>query len=36
MLFAMNATHTLPYVAAVAVLSFVATLVPRLGAADDR
>ena len=31
MLFAMNATHTLPYVAAVAVLSFVATLVPRLG-----
>jgi MFS transporter, DHA1 family, tetracycline resistance protein len=37
MLFALNATHTLPYVAAVAVLSFVATLVPRLGgAANDR
>ena len=35
MLFAMNATHTLPYVAAVAVLSFVATLVPRLGRAVD-
>jgi len=31
MLFAMNATHTLPFVAAVAVLSFVATLLPRLG-----
>ena len=31
MLFAMNASHTLPFVAAVAVLSFVATLVPRLG-----
>jgi len=31
MLFAMNSTHTLPFVAAVAVLSFVATLVPRLG-----
>ena len=31
MLFAMNATHTLPYVTAVAVLAFVATLVPRLG-----
>jgi MFS family permease len=33
MLFAMHATHTLPYVAAVAVLMVVATLVPRLGRA---
>jgi DHA1 family tetracycline resistance protein-like MFS transporter len=31
MLFAMNATHTLPYVAAVGVLLLVATLVSRLG-----
>ena len=36
MLFAMNASHTLPFVAAVAVLSFVATLLPRLGAAAER
>jgi predicted MFS family arabinose efflux permease len=33
MLFAMNASHTLPYVAAVAVLAGVALLVPRLGRA---
>jgi len=31
----MNAAHTLPFVAAVVVLSFVATLLPRLGAADE-
>ena len=31
MLFTLNASHTLPFVAAVAVLSYVATLVPRLG-----
>ena len=30
MLFALNSTHTLPYVVAVAVLMFVATLLPRL------
>jgi DHA1 family tetracycline resistance protein-like MFS transporter len=33
MLFAMNAAHTLPFVVAVAVLSVVAALVPRLGGA---
>jgi predicted MFS family arabinose efflux permease len=31
MLFALNTAHTLPFVAAVVVLSFVATLLPRLG-----
>ena len=36
MLFALNATHTLPYVAAVAVLAFVATLLPRLGNTAER
>ena len=36
MLFAMNATHTLPYVAAVAVLAFVVSLLPRLGNAAER
>ena len=36
MLFAMNAAHTLPYVAAVAVLVFVASLLPRLGNAAGR
>jgi len=36
MLFAMNVAHTLPYVAAVAVLVFVATLLPRLGNAAGR
>jgi len=36
MLFAMNATHTLPYVAAVAVLACVATLLPRLGNTAER
>lgn len=36
MLFAMSATHTLPYVTAVAVLSFVATLLPRLGGVAEQ
>jgi MFS transporter, DHA1 family, tetracycline resistance protein len=36
MLFAMNVSHTLPYVAAVSVLVFVATLLPRLGNAAER
>jgi MFS family permease len=31
MLFALNASHTLPFAVAVAVLAFVATLLPRLG-----
>ena len=36
MLFAMNTAHTLPFVAAVAVLAFVATLLPRLGNTAER
>jgi MFS transporter, DHA1 family, tetracycline resistance protein len=36
MLFAMNATHTLPYVAAVAVLAFVVSLLPRLATTAER
>jgi predicted MFS family arabinose efflux permease len=36
MLFAMNATHTLPFAAAVAVLSVVAALVARLPATTTR
>ena len=36
MLFAMNATHTLPYVAAVTVLAFVVSLLPRLGNTAER
>jgi predicted MFS family arabinose efflux permease len=31
MLFAMHATHTLPYIVAVVVLALVAALLPRLG-----
>ena len=36
MLFTLNAAHTLPFVAAVAVLSFVATLLPRLGGQSSK
>jgi MFS family permease len=36
MLFTLNAAHTLPFVAAVAVLAFVATLLPRLGGQSSK